>query len=45
MSKFLIDIFSPDGEFTKEDIETALKWLMNHDGVAIRGFFDVEKVK
>lgn len=42
--RFEIDIMSPDGPFTVEEIEEALRWLMNHDGKAIRGFFSVKKL-
>lgn len=45
MAKFIVDIFSPDGEFQEFEIEKALSWLMNHDGIAIRGFFTVTKVE
>lgn len=44
MAKFIIDISSPDGKFVKSEIEKALAWLMNHDGVAIRGFYSVEEI-
>lgn len=44
MSKFVIDINSPDGEFQKFEIENALSWLMNHDGIVIRGLFKVTEV-
>ena len=42
--KFQIEIFSPDGEFTKEEIEGALAWLMNHDGRVIRGIYSVKEI-
>ena len=44
MAKFEIDIFSPDGAFTKEDIKSALVWLMNHDGVVIRGNYSIKEI-
>lgn len=42
--KFEIDIYSPDGEFTKEEIESALLWLCNHDGKAIRAMWQVKEL-
>jgi hypothetical protein len=44
MSKFNIEIFSPDGEFKKEEIESALAWLCNHDGKAIRALYKVKDI-
>lgn len=44
MSRFIVDAMSPDGRFTKEDIEKAMNWLYGHDGVFIRGFFSVEEI-
>ena len=43
--KFEIDIISPDGKFTKEEIELALMWLCNHDGVAIRATYKVKELE
>lgn len=43
MAKFIVDISSPDGKFIKEEIESALNWLMNHNGIMIRGFYKVEE--
>lgn len=45
MSKFLIEIDSPDGPVTKEEIRKCLNWLMNHDGVAWRGMYRVEEIQ
>lgn len=45
MAKFEIEVFSPDGEFQEFEIEKALMWLFNHDGVAIRGFYKVKKME
>lgn len=45
MAKFLVNIISPDGPFTKEEIEQALMWLCNHDGIAIRSIFTVTELE
>lgn len=45
MAKFIVDISSPDGKFQKFEIEKALAWLMNHDGIVIRGFYTVTELK
>lgn len=45
MAKFIIDIFSPDGEFKEFEIEKALAWLCNHDGIAIRALYTVKEYK
>ncbi len=43
MAKFEIEINSPDRKFLKYEIEKALIWLMNHDGIEIRGSFTVKE--
>lgn len=43
MAKFIVDVMSPDGPFTKEDVESAIRWLYNHDGIMIRGFWEVKE--
>ncbi len=45
MSAFLIKISSPDGPVTKEDIEEAMMWMTNHDGIAWRALITVEEVE
>jgi len=43
--KFMVDAMSPDGPITKEDIESAMRWLYNHDGVVIRGIWEVKEIE
>lgn len=45
MSKFLIEISSPDGKFQEFEIEKALNWLCNHDGIVIRAIYTVKEIK
>lgn len=42
--KFVIDIFSPDGDFTEKDIREALFSFMNNKTSCIRGGFSVLNV-
>lgn len=45
MAKFCVEITSPDGPFTIEEIQSAIKWLFNHDGQVIRGFYKITEMQ
>lgn len=45
MARFLIEVTSPDGNFTSREIRKALGWMMGHDGMMFRGFYSVKKVR
>lgn len=45
MSKFMISVSSPDGATTKEEIEEAMNWMINHDGKAWRASITVTEIE
>lgn len=45
MSKFVIEISSPDGPVTKQEIEDAMNWMTNHDGKAFRALITVTEIE
>lgn len=45
MAKFLIQTASPDGPITKEEIEAAMFWMQNHDGVGFRCMIIVTEIE
>lgn len=45
MAKFLIETTSPDGPVSKEEIEAAMRWMQNHDGIAWRGVITVTEIE
>jgi Holliday junction resolvase RusA-like endonuclease len=45
MTRFLIEAHSPDGYVSAGEIEDAMRWLQNHDGVAWRGYINVTEIE